>query len=111
MGHDRDGGKRTNWLLIKHHDEEAIDSDGAAILEQDTSVASGRTLKEITEGKGKKPTTFMAAGDAIAADASGTAVNDSPRKSFATSSPSSRSCPLPHLLTWVLATCFNSALP
>jgi bifunctional non-homologous end joining protein LigD len=69
MGHDRDGGKRTNWLLIKHHDENAVDHDGAAILEQATSVASGRTLDQIAEGKGKKPTPFMVAGDAISADA------------------------------------------
>jgi bifunctional non-homologous end joining protein LigD len=69
MGHDRDGGKRTNWLLIKHHDDEAVDGDGAAILQQNTSVASGRTLDQITEGKGKKPKPFMVAGDAIGADA------------------------------------------
>ncbi|TWF47809.1 DNA ligase D-like protein (predicted 3'-phosphoesterase) [Neorhizobium alkalisoli] len=41
MRHDRDGGKRTNWLLIKHHDEFSVDEDGAAVLEQTvTSVAS-----------------------------------------------------------------------
>src|SRR6187402_137259 len=36
MHGDRDGGKRVNWLLIKHHDDEAVDGDGAAILEKDT---------------------------------------------------------------------------
>ncbi len=28
MRHDRDGGKRTNWLLIKHRDEYARDRQG-----------------------------------------------------------------------------------
>ena len=33
MRNDRDGGKRTNWLLIKHHDDHSVEEDGAAILE------------------------------------------------------------------------------
>src|SRR5436190_18022312 len=44
----RPGGdsKRTNWLLIKHRDEAAHAGDNDALLEEnDTSVASGRTLK------------------------------------------------------------------
>ena len=42
---------KENWLLIKHRDDYAVDGDGAAILsEQDRSVASGRTLDEITVG-------------------------------------------------------------
>ena len=32
MKHDRNGGKRTNWLLIKHRDEHATDGNGDAIL-------------------------------------------------------------------------------
>ena len=42
MRHDRDGGKRTNWLLIKHRDEFARDGEGESILDEDKSVASGR---------------------------------------------------------------------
>jgi bifunctional non-homologous end joining protein LigD len=56
---NRGGGKRNNWLLIKHRDEEAKDGAGDAILEDATSVASGRTLKEIALGKGRAPTPFM----------------------------------------------------
>ncbi|ETR76587.1 ATP-dependent DNA ligase [Afipia sp. P52-10] len=59
MKHDRTGGKRTNWLLIKHRDEYAMDGDGARVLDDDRSVASGRTLKQIAEGKGRAPKPFM----------------------------------------------------
>src|SRR5690606_17761986 len=45
MKNDRYGGKRTNWLLIKHRDEHALDAAGvAAMMEEDRSVASGRTM-------------------------------------------------------------------
>lgn len=30
MRNDRDGGKRTNWLLIKHHDDHSVEENGAA---------------------------------------------------------------------------------
>jgi bifunctional non-homologous end joining protein LigD len=54
MRHDRDGGKRANWLLIKHHDDYSVEENGAAVLEEnDTSVASGRTMEAIASGKGK----------------------------------------------------------
>jgi bifunctional non-homologous end joining protein LigD len=59
MRSDRTGGKRTNWLLIKHRDDfvrEGADND---IIEQDKSVASGRTLEQIAAGKGKAPKPFM----------------------------------------------------
>jgi len=59
MNHDRTGGKRTNWLLIKHHDAAARDGDGDAILSKDRSVASGRTMAAIAAGKGKGPVPFM----------------------------------------------------
>lgn len=55
------GGKRTNWLLIKHRDDEALDGDGDKLLDDPTSVASGRTLKEIALGKGRAPIPFMTA--------------------------------------------------
>lgn len=70
MRHDRDGGKRTNWLLIKHHDDHSVEENGAAVLEEnDTSVASGRTMEEIAAGKGKKPRPFMLESGAVEADA------------------------------------------
>lgn len=70
MRNDRDGGKRTNWLLIKHHDEFSVEENGAAVLdENDTSVASGRTMEAIASGKGKKPKPFMLQGGAVEADA------------------------------------------
>lgn len=59
MKHDRSGGKRTNWLLIKHRDEFSKDGDGERVLDDGRSVASGRTLKEIAAGKGKAPKPFM----------------------------------------------------
>ena len=59
MKSDRFGGKRTNWLLIKHRDEFSVDDDGEGVLAAKRSVASGRTLEEIAAGKGKAPTPFM----------------------------------------------------
>ncbi|APG09114.1 bifunctional non-homologous end joining protein LigD [Bradyrhizobium elkanii] len=59
MRHDRTGGKRTNWLLIKHRDEYASESDD--ILGEDKSVASGRAMAEIADGKGRAPKPFMLA--------------------------------------------------
>ncbi|MFS8056941.1 DNA ligase D [Rhizobium sp. BR 317] len=70
MRNDRDRGKRTNWLLIKHHDEFSVEEDGAEILEENaTSVASGRTMEMIAAGKGRKPRPFMVEGRTIEADA------------------------------------------
>ena len=64
------GSKRTNWLLIKHRDEFAVEANGAAILEEnDTSVASGRTMEAIAAGKGRKPKPFMLQGGKVQADA------------------------------------------
>ncbi len=66
----KDDDKRTNWLLIKHQDDYSIDGDGAAVLdENETSVASGRTMSEIASGKGRKPKAFMTSGNAVSADA------------------------------------------
>src|SRR5258708_426854 len=61
MRHDRDGSKRTNWLLIKHRDEFAKEGAANNILDADQSVASGRTMDQIAEGKGKAPKPFMTA--------------------------------------------------
>jgi bifunctional non-homologous end joining protein LigD len=57
----RGGGKRTNWLLIKHRDEAAHEGDDDKLLEDPKSIASGRTLKEIALGTGRAPTPFMTA--------------------------------------------------
>lgn len=61
MKGDRYGGKRTNWLLIKHRDEFARAGEGESILEEDRSVASGRSMAQIAEGKGRAPKPFMLA--------------------------------------------------
>jgi bifunctional non-homologous end joining protein LigD len=61
MRSDKFGGKRNNWLLIKHHDKFARDSNGDAILKKDRSVASGRAMDAIEAGAGNKPKPFMRA--------------------------------------------------
>jgi bifunctional non-homologous end joining protein LigD len=61
MRHDRSGGKRTNWLLIKHRDDFAREGNANKILDQDQSVASGRSMAQIAEGKGNAPKPFMTA--------------------------------------------------
>lgn len=70
MRNDRDGGKRTNWLLIKHHDDFSVEKNGTSVLEDNaTSVASGRTMEAIAAGKGKKPKAFMIESGQVPADA------------------------------------------
>ncbi len=61
MRSDRTGGKRTNWLLIKHRDEFAKEGKANNILDEDRSVASGRTMEQIAQGKGRIPKPFMTA--------------------------------------------------
>src|SRR3954471_2529543 len=65
MRNDRDGGKRTNWLWIKHRDEYAKESAANKILEADQSVASGRSMDQIAAGKGRAPKPFMTGKSAI----------------------------------------------
>ncbi|WP_334538367.1 DNA ligase D [Bradyrhizobium sp. AZCC 2230] len=67
MRNDRTGGKRTNWLLIKHRDEYASESED--ILAEDKSVASGRAMEQIAGGKGRAPKPFMLAKGRGKADA------------------------------------------
>jgi bifunctional non-homologous end joining protein LigD len=56
----KSNGKRNNWLLIKHRD--AFAKAGDPDSDEDArSVASGRDMTEIAEGKGRKPTGFMLA--------------------------------------------------
>jgi bifunctional non-homologous end joining protein LigD len=59
MRHDREGGKRTNWLLIKHRDKWAREGDNDSVLRKDRSVSSGRTMAQISGGKGAGPRAFM----------------------------------------------------
>lgn len=66
MNRDRDGGKRTNWLLIKHRDKYATEGNGDAVLKQDRSVASGRSMETIAAGKGAGPKPFMMQGTSAA---------------------------------------------
>jgi bifunctional non-homologous end joining protein LigD len=51
-------GKRANWLLIKHRDE-WTQADNDALMSEDRSVASGRSMADIAAGKGRKPKPFM----------------------------------------------------
>ena len=55
------GDKRTNWLLIKYRDQYAREGEDNDILDEDRSVASGRTMAQIAEGKGPAPKPFMLA--------------------------------------------------
>ncbi|UAL09223.1 DNA ligase D [Caulobacter segnis] len=68
INNDKFGGKRENWLLIKHRDEFAIEGDLDFLDDTAFSIASGRTMEQIAAGKGKAPTPFMT-GKAPASDA------------------------------------------
>jgi bifunctional non-homologous end joining protein LigD len=61
MRGDKFGGKRTNWLLIKHRDADSSEAGDDNVLSEDRSVASGRTMQQIAEGKGRRPKPFMLA--------------------------------------------------
>src|ERR1700744_1109637 len=57
----REGEKRTNWLLIKHRDAFAREGKKNRILDEDRSVASGRSMDEIAVRKGRKPKPLVTA--------------------------------------------------
>ena len=68
MKDDKDA-KRHNWLLIKHEDDASTDAKGAeALMADDASVASGRTMMQIAGGEGGAPEPFILA-EGGAADA------------------------------------------
>ena len=94
MKNDRDGGKRTNWLMIKHRDDHSLEKNGDAILETETkSVASGRAMADIAAGKGRKPKPFMLNKAAVEADSvwdSNEGLAAENRKAQGRRSPSSR---------------------
>lgn len=67
MKGDRYGGKRTNWLLIKHRDAHAGDAAAVeSLMADDASVASGRKMADIGAGKGRGPKPFMLATKRVA---------------------------------------------
>src|SRR6202453_1914704 len=55
---DRERDKHHNWLLIKHRDEAARPGHGIDVLAEDRSVASGRPMSKIAEGRGRAPKPF-----------------------------------------------------
>jgi bifunctional non-homologous end joining protein LigD len=59
----RERERTTNWLLIKHRDERAVEGSESLLTETETtSVASGRDMREIAAGEGKGPKPFMTGG-------------------------------------------------
>ncbi len=61
MRRDAERG-RNNWLLIKHRDQAAASAaQAAALLAEDRSIASGRSMMQIAAGRGPAPTPFMLA--------------------------------------------------
>lgn len=69
MRNDKYRSKRNNWLFIKHRDAFARRGDDA-VIEEDSSVASRRSMAEIAAGKGRRPRPFMLAKQqSFAADA------------------------------------------
>ena len=84
MKNDRMGGKRTNWLLIKHRDDDAREGDGDALLKDPKSIASGRSLDAIAAGKGKAPTPFITRKPTAAGAARGSKSVKKPAKSSTT---------------------------
>jgi bifunctional non-homologous end joining protein LigD len=56
--------------MYKQKREGGTRENGAAVVEEnETSVASGRSMQAIASGKGKKPKPFMANDGAVDADA------------------------------------------
>ena len=58
---DGKGRPKNAWLLIKHRDEGAIEGNVTGPSDDDASVASGRTMTEIANGKGRGAKPFMTA--------------------------------------------------
>jgi bifunctional non-homologous end joining protein LigD len=55
----RDSRGRASWMLIKHRDEAAQAGNPSGPTDEDRSIASGRTMVEIANGKGRAATPFM----------------------------------------------------
>ena len=56
---DRPRDSHHNWLLIKHRDPAARSHDELDVLSEDRSVASGRSMDQITAGNGRAPKPFI----------------------------------------------------
>ncbi len=119
MRWDRNGGKRTNWLLIKHRDEFVREGNANTILDEDRSVASGRSMAQIAAGKGKAPKPFMTVksgavkadavwhsnrGDAAEARAAGKAKKAASLKGKAKSAAKGKKAAMPDFVTPELCT-------
>ena len=104
MRHERNGGKRNNWLLIKHRDQAADTTDAQALLAEDRSVASGRSMATIAAGKGKGPKPFMLAAPSAKPDAVWQSKQVAARKSTAAPSPATKSGPMPRFIEPQLCT-------
>jgi len=59
MRRDKYDSKRTSWLLIKRRDHFAQQGGADAALEDDRSVASGRSMAQIAAGTGRRARPFM----------------------------------------------------
>ncbi len=60
MTDDKPDAKRHNWLLIKHKDDAAKSAkETGAMMDEDRSVASGRSMDQIAQGHGAKPKPFI----------------------------------------------------
>src|SRR6202012_2684947 len=57
----RDSRGKASWLLIKHRDAGAVEGNTTGPTDDDRSIASGRTMTEIANGKGRAATPFMTA--------------------------------------------------
>ncbi len=55
----RDARGKASWLLIKHRDDGAVEGNVTGPTDDDRSVASGRLMTEIADGKGGAATPFM----------------------------------------------------
>ncbi|HEX5379777.1 MAG TPA: DNA ligase D, partial [Phenylobacterium sp.] len=55
----RDERGKAQWMLIKHRDAGAVDGNVTGPSDEDRSVASGRTMAEIANGKGRAAKPFM----------------------------------------------------
>jgi len=97
MRNDRETSK-PSWLMIKHHDGHEKDGDDDALLAQDRSVASGRTMDQIAQGKGRAPKPFMMPGQKRGADSvwnSNRASSDDPIGAKASATASTSPAPTP----------------
>ena len=61
LKNDKPGKAKNAWLLIKHRDEAAVEGNLSGPTDDDRSVASQRTMAEVTNGKGRMAKPFMTA--------------------------------------------------